>query len=200
MIVTDLGSTDRRWPILYVDPPWQYRTWSEDGKDRAPEQHYATMSIEDIMALPVPSITERDAAMFLWIYQPMVPEALRLIEAWGFTFKTIAFIWVKVNGGDQQGRLFWDQAECRKGLGYWTRSGTEQVWLATRGRAFKRLDKGVGQTVFAAPREHSRKPDAIPHLITRLTGDLLRLELFGREQRPGWDVFGNEARRFGDVA
>ena len=200
MIVSDLSAADRRWSILYADPPWQFRTWGDKGQDRAPEKHYATMAIEDIMALPVADVAARDAALFLWVYQPMLPEAMRLIEAWGFEPKTVAFVWVKTNGNDAQGRLFWDQAECRKGLGYWTRAGTEQVWLATRGKAFERLDKGVGQTVFASPREHSRKPDAIPHLITRLAGDLPRLEMFGRTERPGWDVFGNEVGKFGAVA
>lgn len=200
MSTIDLTARPGPYSIVYADPPWQFRTWGDGGKDRAPDQHYATMSIEAIMALPVAEVVARDAALFLWVYQPMLPEAMRLIEAWGFTLKTVAFVWVKTSGADGQGRLFWDQADCRKGLGYWTRAGTEQVWLATRGKGFDRLDKGVGQTVFAPPREHSRKPDAIPHLITRLAGDLPRLEMFGRAERPGWDVFGNEVGKFGVAA
>lgn len=196
MIITDLAAAHRRWSVFHADPPWQFRTWGESGADRAPEQHYGTMPIEDIMRLPVADVAAESAVLFLWVYQPMLPEAMKLIEAWGFKFKTVAFVWVKTTGVDGQGRLFWDQADCRKGLGYYTRAGTEQVWLATRGKIFSRLDKGVGQTVFAPVREHSRKPDVIPHLITRLTGDIPRLEMFGRVERPGWDVFGNEVGKF----
>ncbi|TBW33373.1 adenine methyltransferase [Siculibacillus lacustris] len=200
MIRPDLASIDRVYRVIYADPPWSFRTWGEAGQDRAPEQHYPTMPLDEIMALPVGDIAANDAALFLWVYQPMLPEALRLIEAWGFEFKTVAFVWVKTSGPHGQGRLFWDEADCRKGLGYHTRAGTEQVWLATRGKGYDRIDKGVGQTVFAVPREHSRKPDVIPHLIDRLVGDLPKLEMFGRTERPGWDVFGNEVGKFGAVA
>lgn len=200
MIHSDLTraiADGRRYQIIYADPPWRFATWGDAGQDRAPDRHYDTMTLDDIMALPIDRLADVDAALFLWVYQPMLPEAMRLVEAWGFALTTVAFVWVKTTGDERQGRLFWDQADCRKGLGYWTRAGTEQVWLATRGRAFSRLDRGIGQTVFAPRREHSRKPDIVPELITRLAGDLPRLELFGRVERPGWDVFGDEASKFG---
>lgn len=200
MIYTDISAITRKFQIFHADPPWRFKTWSEAGQDRAPEQHYPTMPLDEIMAMPVREISDPDAALFLWVYQPMLPQAMALIEAWGFELKTVAFIWVKTNGAPGQDRLFWDQADCRKGLGYHTRAGTEQVWLATRGRGYDRLDKGVGQTVFAAPREHSRKPDVIATLIDRIVGDVPKLEMFGRVERKGWDVLGNEVGKFGVVA
>jgi N6-adenosine-specific RNA methylase IME4 len=136
--------------------------------------------------------------LFLWVVQPQLPEALRLIEAWGFTFKTVAYCWVKNKGN--QDRLFYAGEDVRKGLGYHTRSGMEQCWLATRGKGYSRLSKSETQVVFSPLREHSRKPDEISDSIVNLTGDVPRLEMFARTQRPGWDVWGNQTSKFDGVA
>ncbi len=180
--------------VIYADPPWRFETWSEEGKDRAPDQHYSTMPIEEICALPVSEISAKDAALFLWIYQPMIPHALRLIESWGFRFKTVAYYWVKIKGG--QDRLFYSGEDVRNGLGYHTRAGAEQVWLATRGKGYDRLSKSESQVVFSPLREHSRKPEEVPESIVRLCGDVPRVELFGRTSRPGWTVWGDQAQLF----
>jgi N6-adenosine-specific RNA methylase IME4 len=189
--------------VLYADPPWAFKAWSHRGEDRGAVQHYGCMDMDGLCALtvdgvPVGDLAGKDAALFLWVVQPMLPEAMRLIEAWGFTFKTVAFIWIKIKGG--QDRLFYAGEDVRKGLGYHTRAGSEQCWLATRGKGYERLAKGEPQVVFSPLREHSRKPDEIADSITRLTGDVPRLELFARTTRPGWGAFGNQTDRFGGAA
>lgn len=187
-----------RYSVIYADPPWRFETYSAKGKDRAPDQHYSTMPIDDIRALPVTDWAAENAALFLWVYQPMLREAFTLFDAWGFTFKTVAYVWVKITGG--QDRLFYGQEDVRKGLGYHTRAGTEQVWLATRGKGYERLSKGESQVVFSPLREHSRKPDEIAESIVRLVGDVPRLEMFARTRRQGWEAWGNEADKFAGAA
>lgn len=186
--------------VIYADPPWRFRTWSAEGQDRAPDQHYGTMDIADIKAQGVGAIAAPDAVLFLWVYQPMLREAFDVIEAWGFAYKTVGYIWIKTNGPADQGMLFVDQTTVRKGLGYHTRAGSEQVWIATRGRGYERLSKGEPQVVFAGLREHSRKPDEIADSIVRLTGDVPRVELFARTARPGWSAWGNETGKFAGAA
>jgi N6-adenosine-specific RNA methylase IME4 len=197
-IAVECAGVSPRYPIIYADPPWRFTTYSDKGKDRAPEQHYDTMSISDIAALPVESWAADDCVLFMWVYQPMLREAFTLFDAWGFTFKTVAYFWVKITGG--QDRLFYAVEDVRKGLGYHTRAGAEQCWLATRGKGYSRLSKGEGQVLFSPPRQHSRKPDEIAESIVRLVGDVPRLEMFARAPRPGWSVWGNETEKFQAIA
>lgn len=140
------------------------------------------MSLEEICALPVAEIAAKDSALFLWATFPMLPEALRVIRAWGFQYKTVAFIWLKQNRKAQTWFF---------GLGYWTRSNAEVCLLATRGRP-RRQDKGIHQFIISPIEEHSKKPDEARERIVRLMGDLPRAELFARQETPGWDVWGNE--------
>ncbi len=112
----------------------------------------------------------------------MLPEALKLIEAWGFTYKSIAFQWVKQNRSGN-GYFF--------GLGRWTRGNTEPCLIATKGKP-KRISASVSQLVFSPLRRHSQKPDEVRDLIVELMGDLPRIELFARDTAPGWDAWGNE--------
>ena len=148
------------------------------------ENHYPTMHIDDICALPVAELAAPDSALFLWATFPMLPEALRVIEAWGFKFKTVAFVWLKQNRVAKT----WFY-----GLGYWTRSNSEICLLATRGKP-KRKDNGVHQFIISPIEQHSKKPDEARDKIVRLMGDLPRVELFARQATPGWDVWGNEVQ------
>jgi N6-adenosine-specific RNA methylase IME4 len=189
--------------VIYADPAWSFATWSHRGQGKGASQHYDVMDLAAMAALPVAACAADDAALFMWVVQPMLPEALRLIEAWGFTFKTVAYVWIKIKGvAERQGqdRLFYAGEDVRLGLGYHTRSGAEQCWLATRGKGYDRLSQSEAQVVFAPLREHSRKPDDIADSIVRLTGDVPRLEMFARTERPGWSVWGNESTKFGAVA
>lgn len=105
-----------------------------------------------------------------------------MIEAWGFTYKTVAFAWVKQN--KKSDSLFW-------GMGFWTRANVELCILATKGRP-RRISAGVHQVIVSHIEEHSKKPQEARDRIIRLLGDVPRLELFARQKTEGWDVWGNE--------
>ena len=146
------------------------------------ENHYPTMSIDDICALPVADIAAKDSVLFLWATFPMLPEALRVISAWGFKYKTVAFVWLKQNPKAQSWFF---------GMGFWTRGNAEICLLATRGNP-KRQDNSVHQFIISPREAHSKKPDEARDKIVRLMGDLPRVELFARQSPPDWDVWGNE--------
>lgn len=180
--------------VIYADPPWRFASWSHRGEAKGAVQHYDCMSLDDICALPVAGAAARDAALFIWVVQPMLPEALRVIEAWGFTFKTVAFCWVKLKGVAAQQKLFYAAEDVRLGLGYHTRSGMEQCWLATRGEAAAPLPGTQPETVYRERKgRHSAKPDWFAGQIERLFPGVARIELFARAARPGWDVWGFES-------
>ena len=183
---------------IYADPPWSFRSWSDKGKNRAPdfmvrqkglsERHYKTLSLADIAALPVGDLAAKDSALFLWTVDCMLPDALAIGAGWGFTFKTVAFTWVKTkNGGGHH-----------IGLGYWTRGNPEMCLLFTRG-APKRKSAAIRQLIEGPRREHSRKPDeAAARIESLVVGPYV--ELFARAERPGWHSWGNETDKFGAVA
>ena len=148
----------------------------------AAQNHYQTMSDEQLYQLPVADLTAEDCALFLWCTFPKLPEAIKLISAWGFSFKTVAFVWVKQN---KSGNGFF------MGLGWWTRSNAEICLLAVKGKP-RRKSAGVRQLILSPVEQHSKKPDVVRDNIVTLMGDLPRIELFARQSTPGWDVWGNE--------
>lgn len=168
-----------KYTVIYADPPWQYSQKTIRG---AAEKHYPTMSIDQLCALPVPDIAAPDCTLFLWSTFPQLPEALRLIKAWGFHYKTVAFVWLKKNR--KADSWFY-------GLGFWTRGNAEVCLLAVRGRP-KRQAANVHQFVISPIEGHSKKPDIVREKIVSLMGDVPRIELFARQAVPGWDVWGNE--------
>ena len=172
----------KKYNVILADPPWSFRAWSSKGMGRSAEQHYPTMRLEDIKALPVSDLAAGDCVLFLWATFPMLKEALEVIDTWGFTYKTVAFTWVKENR--KSPGLFW-------GLGYWTRANAEICLLATRGSP-KRQSAAVHQVILSPVERHSKKPDEVRERIVTLMGDVPRVELFARQQTPGWDVWGNE--------
>lgn len=133
------------------------------------------MDIDEIKALPVGKLAAVDCALFLWITFPCIYEALDILNAWGFVYKTVAFVWVKQNR--QSNGLFW-------GMGYWTRANAEFCILAIRGRP-RRKSAGVHQVILSHVEVHSKKPDEVRERIVTLMGDLPRIELFARQQTPG---------------
>lgn len=170
------------YKIIYADPPWKFQVWCfGTGSGRSPDNHYSTMTLEDICALPISGIADKNCILFLWTTFPKLEEAFQVIKAWGFKYKTCAFVWAKQN-------LKADSFFV--GLGYWTRSSVEICLLATRG-APKRINKSVRQLVVSHRREHSRKPDEVRDRIVELVGDLPRIELFAREKVEGWDCWGD---------
>lgn len=180
MIISNLV----KYKVVYADPPWAYR----DKRDKHPRLcggalvHYPTMTIEDIKALPVANITDRDAMLFLWATFPNLPEALEVITAWGFKYKTLGFSWIKTNKAN--GKPFF-------GIGWYTKSNCEVCLIGVKGRPFK-VSNFVSSVVIEPKQEHSRKPDIVRDRIVELCGDVPRIELFARQRTPGWAVWGNE--------
>lgn len=190
MIITDqintLAAAGERFACLLADPPWAFKTYScNKVPQRAKKQHYDTMTEAELIALPVASIAADDALMIMWVLDTHIDQALRIGVAWGFDYKTLGPIWHKMSPGGLS----------YIGLGHWFRSGGEISILFTRGSP-KRLDRGVRQFIHSPVREHSRKPEDQYRRIERLVAGP-RLELFGRQQRPGWTTVGNEVGKFG---
>jgi len=170
------------YKIIYADPPWQFKTYSDKGRKKSPDNHYDCMNVDEIKKIPIQDISDDDCILFLWITYPNLIDGLETIKSWGFIYKTCAFSWIKKNKNKDS--LFW-------GLGYWTRSNNEICLLATKGKP-KRISKKVHQIIIEKIREHSRKPDCVRDRIVELCGDLPRIELFARQETPGWDCWGNE--------
>ena len=200
-----IGLPRGHFKAIYADPPWRFKTWNniETVQARGSKStfsiasvHYDTMPVEEIAALPVADIAADDSTLFMWICWPMLPEALALIEAWGFTYKTCAFAWVK--GDARQAEFFHDDVKPYMGMGYWTRANSEVCLLATRGKP-KRTHADVRQGIIEPRREHSRKPDCVHGRIERLVGGPY-LELFARAPRSGWTVWGNQTNKFTEAA
>ena len=183
-MIVDIYKTDKKYNVIYADPPWTFKTYSPKGKSKSAENHYPCMSKKEIQDLPIESITAKDCILFLWVTFPCLEEGLELIKKWGFVYKTCAFNWIKYNR--KSNTLFW-------GLGYWTRANSEVCLLATKGNP-KRVSKSVHQVCESKIREHSRKPDEVRNRIVELCGNVSRIELFARQQFDGWDCWGNEVK------
>lgn len=140
------------------------------------------MKIKNICDLPVKNLCSDNCVLFLWTTYPMLQEAFKLIESWGFKYKTIGFQWIKQNKSGN-GYFF--------GLGRWTRGNSECCLIATKGKP-KRINNSVSQLIVSPIQSHSKKPDETREKIVELMGDLSRIELFARQSTKGWDVWGNE--------
>ncbi len=181
-----------RYRVIYADPPWRFATWSERGKGRSPEAWYDCMTLAEIRALPVASWAAADCVLLLWTTDPWLEKAFEVVRAWGFTYKTVGFLWVKLN--PRAPRSGWREEDFFKGLGFWTRANAELCLLATRGRPRRRAGD-VPRLIISPRREHSRKPEEAYRRIERLLEGPY-LELFARSRRPGWDAWGLEAEAF----
>jgi N6-adenosine-specific RNA methylase IME4 len=172
----------KQFGILAADPPQEFEVYSGKGKRRSAERRYDTWPVERIMAFGeiVQRLALPDSALFLWLTWPLMPAWNAIIGAWGFTFKTAGFTWVKTNA---DGSLFW-------GMGYASRANTEPCLLATRGAPL-RLAADVHQVILASALEHSEKPDEAYLRMARLYPGPC-LELFARKPREGWTTWGNE--------
>lgn len=207
-----VDSSSRPWPFgdlprnhyraVLADPPWLFNNlWGGRPKktaagypSRAIENHYNLMTDDEIAALPVADLCATDCVLFMWTCWPVLQRSFRILEAWGFTYKTCAFSWMKADPY----RLFADEKTPFAGMGYWTRANTEPCLLATRGKP-KRIHADVRQGIIAPRREHSRKPDEIHGRIERLVAGPY-LELFARQRRPNWDCWGNQVDKFEGAA
>jgi site-specific DNA-methyltransferase (adenine-specific) len=180
---------DKQYRVIYADPPWAYRQAGATAKSRGNAvKHYHTMETAEICAMPVQSICDAGGtACFMWATFPNVTEAIKVLQAWGFTYKTAAFVWVKKNA--KSGGNFW-------GMGAYTRANAEVCLLGvTPGfKAGVMVQSHRVHQIIEAPFEgHSKKPDETRRRIVELLGDVPRIELFARQRAEGWDAWGNEA-------
>lgn len=184
-----------KYGAILADPPWHFDVWAE-GSNRNASAKYDTMTAADIAAMPVGELAAPDCALFMWMVWPRLNEGIEVIRSWGFTYKTCAFNWIKAD--TSQIDMFRDDADVFAGMGYWTRANSEACLLATRGKP-KRLNADVRQGIIAPRREHSRKPDGVHKKIERLVAGPY-VELFARQRRPNWDVWGNQTDKFTEAA
>lgn len=164
--------------MVYADCPWTFATYSAKGKGRSAEAHYACMTLDQIAALPVPRWAAPAAALYLWTTVPHLENALAIIRAWGFTYKS-CFVWVK----------------DRQGTGYWNRNRHELLLIGARGTGICPRFRGIApadSVIEGQQRQHSQKPDQAVEIIEAYHPDALKLELFARTSRPGWDAWGSE--------
>ena len=178
-LYVDIFNTDKKYEIIYADPPWRYNDRNCRG---ACEHHYNTMKFEDICNLPINEISSDNCVLFLWTTYPMLKDALTLIEVWGFKYKTVGFQWIKKNKSGK-GWFF--------GLGHWTRGNTEPCLIAIKGKP-KRISGAISQIIECPIAEHSKKPGIVRKKIVQLMGDKPRIELFARQMEKNWDCWGNE--------
>lgn len=169
-----------KFGCILLDPAWTYQDKALAG-NRGAGCKYSLMTLDDMKQLPVADLADDDCVMFVWATFPLLQEGLDLIRAYGFTFKTVAFTWVKTTS----------KGTYSIGMGRWSRSNAEIVMLATKGKP-KRVDAGVNQIVAAPRGKHSAKPPEVRDRIVRLLGDIPRVELFAREQVGDWVALGNE--------
>jgi N6-adenosine-specific RNA methylase IME4 len=184
------GASMKKYQIIYADPPWSYDDKMK-GHSFSLEEEYETQDIDWIKKLPIKDIALDNSVLFLWAVSPLLPEALEVINAWGFKYKTLAFCWSKIERG----------GAWVSNLGRWTMGNVELCLLATKGSP-KRIKENIKQLVVDVRTEHSKKPDIVRSRIVELMGDIPRIELFARGDRDkdlfgknrydGWDVWGNE--------
>lgn len=191
--------------LILSDPPWAYadKGQSGSGVNNGSATHYSTMSTDEICALDVPVVAAPDSLCFLWVTAPHIPSGLKVLEAWGFAFKTVAFTWVKTGTTDRAEVALKDAMKLRGvgatsmngilndtrphllpafaiGQGSYSRANAEFVLLGRKGRGVSRVDAGVRSEVLAPRREHSQKPDEVAARIERLFGDAVPAEVGGR--------------------
>lgn len=176
-----------KYQIIYADPPWDYRD-KRDLHDRmcgGATSHYTTMSLKNLKKVNVPKLADSNCILFMWATFPNLKEALELIDAWGFTYKTLGFSWIKTNKNN--GRPFF-------GIGHYTKSNCEVCLIGVKGKP-EIINNHISSVIISPRREHSRKPDEVREQIIKLCGDKNRVELFARQRFEGWDVIGFEAPR-----
>jgi N6-adenosine-specific RNA methylase IME4 len=171
------------YELIVIDPPWRFRSWSETRQFKAASRHYRLMEDIAINDLPVGQLAQRNCLLLLWSTGAMMPQALSAMQAWGFDYKS-QMVWRKVTANHK----------VRMGTGFWARSMHEPVLIGTLGKP-KRI-KALPSLFDGIAREHSRKPEEFYALVDRHANGLRRADVFARQQRPGWESFGDQMGRF----
>lgn len=185
-LLAKVGST--RFATVLADPPWQFQ--NRTGK-MAPEHkrlsRYPTMSLREICGLPVETIVAETAHLYLWVPNALLPDGLKVMENWGFSYKS-NIIWYKIRK---------DGGPDRRGVGFYFRNVTEVLLFGVRGKNARTLKLGRTQEniISSQKREHSRKPDEQYALIEGCSNGP-RLEMFARGPRLGWSVWGNQSDNY----
>lgn len=175
---------DKKYNVIYLDPPWSFKNRNTGGSlSSGSANQYSVLTVGEMgRELPVCDLANDDCVMFMWWVASQPREALFLLDAWGFTLKTMTgFYW------DKETKLGLDFF----GMGFWTRQSSENCLIAVKGKP-KRLAANVRARVRAKVRDHSQKPDVVRERIVQLCGDVPRIELFARERADGWDSWGDE--------
>lgn len=177
----------KKYQVIYADPPWNFssRELQRYGGQRftSMSKHYETQHKDWIKLLDVEAISDKDCALFLWTTDAHIKEAIETIEAWGFKYITIAFVWEKKT----------KTGKTVANLGAWTMKNYEICLLGTRGTMLKyKQVNNIYQKVEEVRTKHSRKPEKVRENIEKLFGPLPRIELFAREHHAGWDAWGDE--------
>lgn len=197
----------KKYQVIYADPPWKYpdsshtllagengkgghwagktkdwNSWNERPKGEF-KKLYPSLTKEELFKLPVKDLLDKDAACFMWTTDMHLPQALEIMKSWGFTYKNIAFVWEKQTVNGNPVNL----------MAPWTLKSYEICIFGTKGAMRKyRKDKTIRQMVKAERTRHSAKPQEVADRIVRMFPDCPRIELFARDAKPGWDVWGNE--------
>jgi len=175
-----------KYNVILADPPWFYRNNASEGNC---ERHYPTLKDQQLYDFPINRFAHpKQCALLMWCTSPKLDVGIQLMERWGFTYKTIFFVWCKVN---KQGGFI-------PGVGNYTRPSVELLLIGVRGNIMKwKRNKSIRQMLTARRREHSRKPEEARTRIDDFFVDgLSKVELFARERALGWDVWGNEVNKF----
>lgn len=174
-----------RYGLIMADPPWSYANWSEAGAHKNASAQYACMDLDDIAGMPVSHLAAPDCVLWLWATNPLLDKAFHVLRAWNFQFKTAGHWSKKTETGKQA-----------FGTGYVLRCAGEPFLIGTIGKP--KTSRSVRSVIEGVAREHSRKPDEAFKAAETLCGDVHRIELFSRQDRPGWDSFGDEVGKFTD--
>ncbi|MCL2120118.1 MAG: MT-A70 family methyltransferase [Planctomycetaceae bacterium] len=165
-----------KYRVLYADPPWSYGNQLGDGYGAA-GNHYPTMSVDELCALPVTDMAEKNAVLFLWTTSPLLEECFAVIRAWGFRYKT-SFVWDKI----------------RHNMGHYNSVRHEFLLICTKGSCMPDVPKLFDSVVSVERTEkHSEKPEIFREMIDTLYTSGRKLELFARKTAPGWDAWGNQS-------
>ncbi len=188
-MIIDIYNTDKKYNIIYADPPWTYTGWRKGN--RSVTRHYSTMKKEEIINMKdtIKAISDENCIIFLWVTFPCLNEGLQVMKEWGFKYKTCGFNWIKRN--KKSDTWFF-------GLGFWTRANSEICLIGIKGKIERKSSK-VSQIIDTHIEEHSKKPAIVREKIVELVGNLPRIELFARQTIEGWDCWGNEVDKFNKV-
>ena len=174
---------NKKYNIIYADPPWSYgdklKHWGGGANS-----HYDTMKLSEIKEMNISEISEKNCILFLWATFPNLQEGLDVIKSWGFEYKTLGFSWIKTNKRNKKPFF---------GIGHYTKSNCEVCLIGVKGKP-KIIDNSISSVLISPRENHSKKPDIVKKKIVSLCGDLPRIELFARNNTPGWDSWGNDPK------